>query len=123
MKCLMMVPVAACALFATNVQAQGDLDGRWSVLVVTESGQCDRAYRYGVRVENGKIQYSGDSELIAVDFSGQVDRAGRVKVRISSGGQVAVGTGRLAGRSGGGTWTGNSATTKCSGRWEAERRS
>jgi hypothetical protein len=108
---------------ATAAQAKSDLDGRWSVLIVTESGECDRAYRYGVKVENGRIEYSGDAELVAVNFSGQVDRAGRVKVKVTSGSQVALATGRLSGRTGGGTWTGHSSNTRCAGRWEAERRS
>jgi hypothetical protein len=121
MKVLMMVSAAVFSILATGVQAKSELDGQWSVLIVTESGPCDRAYRYGVRIANGRIEYSGESA--PVDLSGQVDRTGRVNVRVSGGSQVAVATGRLAGRSGGGTWSGNSATSKCAGRWEAERRS
>jgi len=50
-------------------------DGRWSVLVITRSGTCDAAYRYGVTVENGAVRYAGES---GVDLQGSVDERGRV---------------------------------------------
>src|ERR1700733_9763518 len=40
-----------------------NFDGRWSVLVITESGTCDAAYRYGVAVENGVVRYRGESGI------------------------------------------------------------
>jgi hypothetical protein len=94
-------------------------DGNWSVLVITESGTCDRGYRYKVRVENGKVHYDGEA---GVDVSGEVGNDGKLKVNIRRGDQGAIGTGKLSADSGSGEWQGQSATDKCSGRWQAERR-
>lgn len=95
-------------------------DGQWSVLIITEKGQCDRGYRYSVAVANGQVRYQGDT---SVDLSGTVAPNGAVKVSIKFGGQGANGTGRLSGNTGGGTWHSiGGGDQDCSGRWEAERR-
>jgi hypothetical protein len=93
-------------------------DGRWSIEVVTEAGECDRAYRYSVLVENGKARYAG-SEPISV--SGQVASNGGVKVSIAYGETRANVTGQLSEASGNGRWTWTGSRT-CSGHWRAERR-
>ncbi len=117
--------LAAVALGAALLSPAGaaprtaSYDGNWSVLVITESGSCDRAYRYGVSVDNGAVRYRGES---GVDVRGSVDNAGRVRVVIGRGEQSAQGTGRLSGGCGSGVWTGRSPDSRCSGRWEAERR-
>lgn len=94
-------------------------DGSWSVLVITEKGTCDRAYRYSVGVANGQVRYQGDA---AVNFNGSVAPNGAVRVNIRIGEQGADGVGRLTATSGAGTWRGVGGTGQCSGRWEAERR-
>ncbi|MDI1343924.1 MAG: hypothetical protein PSV22_07490 [Pseudolabrys sp.] len=94
-------------------------DGNWSVLIVTEKGTCDKAYRYSVAVANGQVRYQGDT---AVNFNGTVDQRGAVTVNIRLGEQGASGTGRLAKDSGTGTWRGVGGAGQCAGRWEAERR-
>jgi hypothetical protein len=94
-------------------------DGNWSVLIVTDSGDCDRAYRYEVRIEDGKVGH-GEQNF---DISGRVGEQGQIAVTVKLGQQEASGTGRLARDNGQGSWTGNSPTTRCSGHWEAERRS
>ncbi len=94
-------------------------DGSWSVLIVTEKGDCDAAYRYGVKVANGRVSYAGDAK---VDMNGTVDANGAVTVRIRLGDKGANGTGRLSGQAGAGTWHGAGSNTACAGRWEAERR-
>lgn len=94
-------------------------DGIWSVIVITEEGNCDRAYRYPVRVVNGQIRYEGEA---GINVSGRVDGSGRLNATISRGEQSASGTGRLTQRAGSGTWSGKSKTSACSGRWQAERR-
>jgi hypothetical protein len=113
--------LAACALLAsaTTARAQATYDGRWSVLIITDKGECDRAYRYSVRIERGVIVYGGEA---GVQFTGRVDRRGRLQARISRGQASAVGSGRLARSRGAGTWNGSSPSMRCSGRWEAERR-
>jgi hypothetical protein len=98
--------------------APARFDGKWSVLIVTDAGTCDRAYRYMLRIANGVVSY--DDPSIAV--SGRVDPRGHVSVSVSAGGQRASGTGELSGDSGEGSWSGRSAASQCSGHWEAERR-
>lgn len=94
-------------------------DGNWSVVVITEAGTCDRAYRYPVRVVNGQIRYEGEA---GVAISGRVEPSGRLSATISRGDQSASGTGRLSHTTGTGTWSGKSKSSACRGRWEAERR-
>jgi hypothetical protein len=94
-------------------------DGNWSVLVVTEKGTCDRAYRYAVRVANGRIRYIGNA---SVRVAGTVTPTGVVGVSIARGKQSANGTGRLSARIGVGRWHGVGSSGSCSGRWDAERR-
>jgi hypothetical protein len=94
-------------------------DGNWTVLVITEKGTCDKAYRYSVGVANGQVRYQGDT---AVNFNGTVAPNGAVKVNIRLGEQGANGTGRLSATSGAGTWRGVGSAGECTGRWEAERR-
>lgn len=104
--------------WAGQAKAAG-YDGSWSVLVVTEKGTCDRAYRYGVRVSHGQLRYEGEA---SVDMAGTVAPNGAVRVTIRMGQQGANGSGRLAGNGGIGTWRGTGNNGNCSGRWEAERR-
>jgi hypothetical protein len=101
------------------VKAQAGTDGSWSVLIITETGECDRAYRYGIRIKGGKILYDGEA---GVSFTGQVDSNGQVAATVQRGEQSATGSGRLSGSKGAGTWKGKSNTGACGGRWEAERK-
>jgi hypothetical protein len=110
--------VSAVMLAAAPAQAQR-FDGNWSVLIITDSGDCDRAYRYGVSISGGHVAYAGDAN---VQLSGTVSGDGRVSVTVRAGNQVASGSGRLQGNSGSGSWSGSSSNGRCSGHWEAERR-
>jgi hypothetical protein len=116
---LAAVALGAALLSSSSVARTASFNGNWTVLVVTESGSCDRAYRYGVNVENGAVRYRGEA---GVAVSGRVENDGRVTVSIGRGEQRAQGTGRLSGESGSGTWSGTSSSSQCRGRWEAERR-
>jgi hypothetical protein len=109
-----------CAIpVAGSAQARTVYDGFWSVLIITEKGTCDRAYRYGVQIENGNVTYRGDGPF---NFQGRVAPNGRVRVSVSAGQQRADGEGRLSRNFGTGTWRGQSSSSTCSGTWEAERR-
>jgi hypothetical protein len=99
--------------------AAATLDGKWSVLIITEKGECDRGYRYEVKVANGHVNYAGDASL---DMNGTVTPNGLVKVSIRLGSKGAEGIGHLSGQSGVGTWHGAGGNATCAGRWEAERR-
>src|SRR5947207_15789771 len=93
-------------------------DGPWSVLVVTDQGSCDRAYRYGVQISNGQVFSEGSG----ADIFGRVTPRGQVNVRVRQGNQEAVGSGRLTKVSGSGRWNGASPEQQCAGHWIAERR-
>lgn len=108
------VPAAPAPISA----GKQNFDGTWSVLIVTEKGTCDRAYRYPVRISNGSVGYAGEASF---NVSGQVGANGAVTVRVSRGNQSAAGAGQLAGANGSGRWTAGSG--ECSGSWTAERRS
>ena len=99
--------------------AAAGFDGRWTVLIITDSGTCDRGYRYEVAVENGQVRYVGGA---SVTLAGTVSHAGAVTVSISKGKQHANGTGKLGADAGVGRWSGQSSAGACAGRWEAERR-
>ena len=90
----------------------------WSVLIVTEKGTCDRAYRYPVRISNGSVGYAGEASF---NVSGSVGANGAVTVTVSKGNQSARGTGQLSAAGGSGHWVAGSG--ECSGSWTAERRS
>jgi len=111
--------VTLFGLTPTTARAQAGFDGAWSILIVTEAGECDRAYRYSVQIAQGHINYDGSA---GVELTGSVDRSGRVAASVQRGGQGAAGTGRLSGNRGRGTWRGKSSTGQCSGYWEAQRR-
>src|ERR1700736_633197 len=98
------------------VQATGNFDGKWSVVVVTEKGDCDRAYHYPIDIRNMTLVNAGNSSF---DISGRVQGDGAVAVKISYGQKTAAGSGRLSGTSGEGRWSGGT----CAGSWTAERRS
>src|SRR5271167_1230099 len=91
-------------------------DGVWSVLVQTQKGDCDPAYRYPIRIANGRLVNAGDN---AFTITGAVAPTGAITVTVSAAGKSATGSGHLAGAEGGGSWTGGA----CSGSWTAERRS
>jgi len=117
---LLAIPLtAASAAPAVRAAASvAQFDGNWSVSIVTDSGSCDRGYRYALHIADGRIYYDNPS----FNINGQVNARGQVSVTVSAGGQSASGTGRLSRDYGEGTWIGRSASDRCSGHWEAERR-
>jgi hypothetical protein len=127
MTCLQIFPrhLAICALAALALamgfarmapaDARPLFDGNWSVLIVTEQGECDRAYRYPLRIAGGTVSNGGD---IPLDISGKVAGNGAITVRVTHGDKSASGRGRLSGTTGAGKWNAGS----CTGTWSAERR-
>jgi len=120
-KPVVIAAVLAGAAFAGSPPAAHavGVDGVWSVLIITEKGDCGRGYRYQVEVANGRVSYAGDA---SIDMTGTVASNGAVKVSIRLGDKGADGTGHLLGQTGAGTWHGAGGNTACAGRWEAERR-
>ena len=116
---LCLVGLAPSAPAQAQSKSQAAFDGAWSVLIVTESGTCDRAYRYAVNINRGVVSYAGEA---GINLSGRVAGNGAVKVTVSRGSQSATGTGRMTASSGAGKWSGKSGSQTCAGTWEAERR-
>src|SRR5947209_13693183 len=111
------VALAAGIPTLAPAEAVPSYDGVWSVVIITRAGICDPSYRYPIRISNGHVVNAGKSQ---VQISGRVGKNGAVVVNVSSEGKSAVGTGRLAANTGGGSWSGGNGA--CSGVWQAERR-
>jgi hypothetical protein len=115
---LTLAAIVGLGLAATAIPAKatGNFDGKWSVVVVTTKGTCDRAYRYPIAIRGETLINAGDT---AFDIQGRVQGNGAVAVKISYGDQSAHGVGRLSGTMGSGSWSGGA----CAGTWTAVRRS
>ena len=113
---LALATLGIVAATAASAQGTKGFDGKWSVVIMTTKGDCDRAYRYPVAINGTSLVNAGDA---AFDISGKVQGDGAVAVRISYGQKSAAGAGHLSGTTGSGSWTGGS----CAGTWTAERRS
>ena len=114
-----IVLTAAVSFIAVASAQAAPHDGRWSVVVITEKGNCDQAFRYEVAVNAGRVEYAGREQI---SFTGTVADNGAVKVNIRLGEQGATGSGKLSASNGTGTWQGAGSNGACAGRWEAERR-
>jgi hypothetical protein len=106
------VPIAAPAAARTS------FDGRWSVLIVTERGDCDRGYRYPIAIVNGRVQHAPNEGDPSFLIAGRVSAGGAVNVSVRRGDQAAQGSGRLSLSNGEGRWR----SASCAGYWQAERR-
>ena len=114
---LFVVSALALAAAIPAAEAVPNYDGVWSVVIVTQQGICDPSYRYPIRITKGNLVNAGSAQ---VTISGKVGKNGAVIVNVSAGDKHATGTGRLAGKVGGGSWSGGNGL--CSGIWQAERR-
>lgn len=115
---IMLLSALALAVPASRpAEAVPSYDGLWSVVIVTNQGICDASYRYPVRIAKGNLSNAGNA---TVNITGKVGKNGAVIVNVSAGDKTATGTGRLSGRTGGGSWSGGNGV--CSGVWQAERR-
>ena len=107
--------VTTTIMASTTSFALPRYDGLWSVSIVTEKGDCDRGYRYLIRISNGTLANAGDTMFT---ITGKVAGTGAVTLTVNAAGRSATGSGRLAGNIGTGSWSGGT----CSGSWTAERR-
>ena len=113
-----VLAVLCVAALPEIASAQRAYDGNWSVLIVTQQGNCDRAYRYGVSIRSGSVNYDGG----VVNFTGRVAANGAVTVRVSSAALSPTVPGGSTATEGQGRWSGQSSGSRCSGYWTAERR-
>jgi hypothetical protein len=115
---LVTLALAAATLAPAPVAARANFDGNWNVLIVTDSGPCDRAYRFGLSIRNGDVFYNGSTP---VNVDGRVNSNGSVRVRVRAGSQGANGAGRLSRDYGRGQWRGTGSSGSCAGSWTAQR--
>ena len=107
-------------LAGTPVQAQTTrYDGLWSVLIITQTGTCDRGYRYAVRINRGRVSHA-DPASSSFDIRGRVAGGGGIQVSVARGNNRADGAGRMSRTSGSGKW--RSDRGECAGSWTAEKR-
>src|SRR4051794_39430100 len=91
--------IASSALLCSPAQAEGRFDGLWKTQVITEKGNCHRAYHVPVRIENGRPSYGGPT---AFPFAGSISPRGAVRASITLGDSAANIVGQLSGKSGSG---------------------
>ena len=96
--------------------ARGAYDGNWNVTFTPQVGNCINSYSAPFIVSGRRVASGGGGKV-----TGGVSGNGAVAVRVSIGLSFANGTGRLAGSSGSGRWTGVIQGDQCSGVWQATR--
>ena len=74
-KALFALIAAGATLASTTSFAMPRYDGTWSVLVMTQKGDCDPGYRYPIRISNGQLVNAGDS---AFTITGKVGDTGAI---------------------------------------------
>jgi hypothetical protein len=91
-------------------------DGPWHLFFVTQRGECDPNYSFDINISNGILSHPN-----LVRFTGMVTSRGLVHASVTVQEKYAVGSGKLTKISGQGTWTGRSASGRCSGYWTAQK--
>lgn len=94
----------------------GAYDGTWNVTFTTRAGNCSSNNSAPFNVAGTQVSSAGGGKV-----TGGIRRNGTLAVNISVGLSHASGTGRLAGNSGTGRWSGVITGDKCSGTWVATR--
>ncbi|SDM85847.1 hypothetical protein [Afipia sp. GAS231] len=103
------IVIAALATPATAAT----FDGEWNVQIASSNAACTNGTSVSIGISNGQVA----STNAVVTASGRVAEAGAIQVTLASGIKRAVGSGRLNGTSGSGTWR----AALCSGTWTAQR--
>jgi hypothetical protein len=118
MKTLSLSMIAAGCLIAmtSTAQARSAYDGSWDLAFVTQRGACDASYNFTVNVSNGVVSHPN-----LLKFRGYVASSGAVRASVTVHDKYAAGSGKLAGATGHGKWSGRAGTSLCSGYWTAQR--
>ena len=86
------------------------------MLFATQAGNCSSTNSVPFTVAGRRVSSAGGGKV-----TGGISSGGSVAVQISVGASKANGSGRLAGNSGTGRWSGIISGDRCSGTWEATR--
>jgi hypothetical protein len=108
--------LVTCLVLTSAAGAHSAYDGSWDLIFVTQRGACDPTYNFSVNITNGIITHPN-----LVKFHGYVARSGAVRASVTVQDKFASGSGKLAGNSGRGSWSGHSAQSRCLGYWTAQR--
>jgi hypothetical protein len=109
-------PDAADARRARIVGGPGAYDGTWNVTFAPRAGNCSSTNTVPFNVSGRSVSSAGGGKV-----TGGVSPGGAVSVTITVGASWANGSGRLAGNSGAGRWSGIITGDRCSGIWQATR--
>jgi hypothetical protein len=101
------------ALAATTPATAATFDGEWNVQIASSISACTSGTSVSIGISNGHVALTN----AVVTASGRVAGAGVIQVMLASGMKRAVGSSRLSGTSGSGTWR----AALCSGTWTAQR--
>jgi len=109
---------ASIGTLIASANAQNKFDGPWSVVVVTNSGPCERTYTGRVQIINGVVQFGGRGPS---SVSGRVTERGGVSLAASIGAGWAKASGQVSTNSGQGTWRAQVENRTCTGSWSAQK--
>jgi ABC-type molybdate transport system substrate-binding protein len=109
-------PDTADAARRARIVRAGAYDGIWNVTFAPQAGNCHATNTVPFTVSGTRVSSAGGGKV-----TGGISRGGSVSVRISVGASWANGSGRLAGNSGAGRWSGIITGDRCSGIWQAIR--
>jgi hypothetical protein len=112
-----LTTAAACFTRALSEKITTQFDGTWRAALTTRSGECDRSGHVTGKIVNGALVSPGGG----VSVSGNVKEDGELSGKVSMGSYYIIGSGRLVGSSGSGTWQGVGPSGPCSGIWNASR--
>ena len=108
---------AGCFVALASVaHARSAHDGSWDLAFVTQRGACDSSYNFTVNVSDGIVSHPNLPK-----FRGYVARSGAVHASVTVHDKYASGSGKLAGTTGYGRWSGRTGSSQCSGCWTAQR--
>jgi hypothetical protein len=107
---------AAAAPGPADAARPGAYDGTWNVTFTPQAGNCHSSNTVPFMVAGTRVSSAGNGRV-----TGGVSRNGAVAVQITVGASSASGSGRLAGNSGVGRWSGIITGDRCSGVWQATR--
>jgi hypothetical protein len=108
-------PGSADAAYRARTARAGAYDGVWNVMFATQAGNCS-SNSFPFTVTGTRVSSAGGGKV-----TGGIGRGGSVAVQVSVGASRASGSGRLAGNSGSGRWSGIITGDRCSGSWQATR--
>ena len=108
--------LAAIAAPGAADAGQASYDGTWNVTFTPQAGNCHASNTVSFSVAGQRVSSASGGQV-----SGGVSANGSVAVRITLGSSSASGSGRLAGNSGAGRWSGIITGDRCSGSWRATR--